>query len=247
MKKIYTLIIALCCFLACNEDTSSDSSFEAGDGTGGSLATFILKDDYLYTVDSFKLSVFNITDSANPIKVNSVDVGFDIETLFSFKNHLFIGAQSAMFIYDITNKELPQLLSESNHFTSCDPVVANATNAYVTLHTNTNCQGQLNELRTYNIEDIENPILLNVRSLTEPKGLTLYSDNYLLVCDDSVKIFDISNPEDSIFINEIPTTGSIDIIIRDDNAFIISESAIDQYKLDTSNISNFTQTSKFTF
>jgi len=247
MKKIYLLVVFfIFLIIACDQD-SNDTGGVSGDGTGGSLATFILKDDYLYTVDFYNLSVFNVTDTANPIKVNTINVGFNIETLFSFDSFLFIGSQRAMFIYDISNKELPKLLSQSNHFTSCDPVVANENNAFVTLHTNTNCQGTVNELQTYDIVDIENPILLNARGLTEPKGLALYRDNYLLVCDDSVKIFDISDPQDSKFIDEIPTENSLDIIIREDQAFIISETTIDQYSLDNTSIENFTQISRFIF
>lgn len=248
MKNIYLIFMCISAIFitSCDQDSSTSSS-DSSDGAGGSLATFILKDDYLYTVDFYNLTVFNINDTKNPIKVNTVDVGFDIETLFSFKDYLFIGSQSAMFIYDITNREFPEELSQSRHFTSCDPVVANDKNAYVTLHANTNCQGLVNELQTYDIEDVENPILLNTRDLTSPKGLSLFGDNYLLVCDGTVKIFDISNPEDSRYIDEIPTENSIDIIIRDNQAFIISEDSIDQYELDSANIESFTKISKFTF
>lgn len=247
MKKIYLIFISLVFITACSQDSNNTTVSDSADGTGGSLATFILKDNYLYTVDSYNLSVFNIANPSNPVKVNTLDVGFNIETLFSFNDYLFIGSQSAMFIYDITNKELPELLSKSNHFTSCDPVVANNTNAYVTLHTNTNCEGFVNELRTYNIEDIQNPILLNTRSLNEPKGLSLYGDDYLLVCDNTVKIFNVYDPSNSVFISEIPTKNAIDIIIKNNNAYIISETAIDQYKLDESNVSNFSKISTFNF
>ena len=243
MKKKYLILLSLLFVLGCSQDSENG---DFSDGIGGSLATFILKDNYLYTVDYFSLSVFNVNDTNNPVKVNTVDVGFNIETLFSYQNYLFIGSQDALFIYDITNKELPKKLSQSNHFRACDPVVANGTNAYVTLHSNTNCGGGINELRTYDITDIENPVLLNERSLTEPKGLSLYND-YLLVCDGTVKIFDVSDPQNSIFINEIPTENSIDIIIRNNHAFIISEGSIDQYQLDSLDIENFTKISTFNF
>ena len=183
----------------------------------------------------------------NPVKVNTINVGFNIETLFSFKEYLFIGSQDAMYIFDVTNAELPKLLSRSNHFRACDPVVANNTNAYVTLHSNATCGGAVNELKTYNIEDVENPILLNTRGLTQPKGLSLNNDNYLLVCDDSVKIFDVSDPKNSKYIDEIETQGAIDIIIRNNHAFIISEFAIVQYLLNPNDIKNATQISTFTF
>jgi hypothetical protein len=248
MKKIYlVLVFAIFMAFSCNDNDNAVASDVAGDGQGGSLATFTLKGDYLYTVDFFNLSVFNISDATNPVKVNTVNVGFNIETLFIFKEYLFIGSQDAMYIYDIANAELPKLLSRSNHFRACDPVVANDTNAYVTLHSNATCGGAINELKTYNIEDVENPVLLNTRGLTEPKGLSLFADNYLLVCDDTVKIFDVSDPKNSKYINEIDTNGAIDIIIRNNHAFVVSEVAINQYQLNENDITDIIQISTFTF
>lgn len=248
LKKIITLFTITLCVISCSQDTNDvTSNSDFTDGQGGSLATFSLKGSYLYTVDYSNLSVFNIENATNPIKVNSINVGFDIETLFSFQDYLFIGSQNAMYIYDINNAELPKKMSQSDHFRACDPVVANGTNAYVTLHTNENCGGSVNELKTYDITDIENPILLNTRGLTQPKGLSLYGSNFLLVCDDSVKIFDVTDPSNSKYVEEIPTTGAIDIIIRNNNAFIISENNIQQYQLDVNDITNFKKISEFTF
>ena len=246
INYIFSLLFFLI-FIACSNDANDvSSSSESSDGQGGSLATFTLKGDYLYTVDYQNLSVFNIEETTSPVKVNTVNVGFDIETLFGFQDYLFIGSQSAMFIYDISSPELPKKLSQSNHFRSCDPVVANEDYAFVTLHTNTFCEGSVNELRSYDIADLENPKLLNTRGLTEPKGLGLFGD-YLLVCDDTVKIFDVSDASNSIYITEIPTEGSIDIVIRDAHTFIISENSIDQYELDSNDIESYTKISTFTY
>ncbi|UAM97433.1 hypothetical protein K8354_14065 [Polaribacter litorisediminis] len=248
LKKISKLFIITLCIISCSQDANDvTSNSEFTDGQGGSMATFSLKGSYLYTVDYSNLSVFNIENATNPVKVNSINVGFDIETLFSFQDYLFIGSQNAMYIYDISNAELPKKMSQSDHFRACDPVVANGTNAYVTLHTNENCGGSVNELKTYDITDIENPILLNTRGLTQPKGLSLYGSNFLLVCDDSVKIFDVTDPSNSLYINEIPTTGALDIIIRNHNAFIISEHNIAQYQLDVNDITDFKKISEFAF
>ncbi len=248
MKKFYyTFIVALFMLNACDQDSDSLSNSEGAiEGQGGSLATFALKGDYLYTVDFYNLTVFNITEAKNPVKVNTVDVGFDIETLFSFKDYLFIGSRSAMFIYDISNPEFPEKLSQSDHFRSCDPVVANENYAFVTLHTNTFCEGTLNELRTYDIADLQNPVLLNTRGLTEPKGLGLFGD-YLLVCDDTTKIFDVSNASESQLVTEIPTDNAIDIIIRNNHAFIITDKSIDQYELDPIDMTNYKALSSFSF
>ena len=248
IKKIIIFCTITLCLISCDQNSSdSAQNSQISDGQGGSLATFSLKGEYLYTVDYSNLSVFNIANATSPVKVNTINVGFEIETLFGFQDYLFIGSQNAMYIYDITNAELPKKLSQSNHFRACDPVVANGTNAYVTLHSNAACGGAVNELKTYDITDLENPILLNSRGLTQPKGLSLYGADFLLVCDDSVKIFDVTDPSDSKYLEEIPTVGAIDIIIRDNNAFIISENSIAQYQLDTTNITNFKKISEFTF
>ncbi|MDB2385584.1 hypothetical protein N9V96_03855 [Polaribacter sp.] len=248
MKKCIIILILVLGICSCESDANSSVSSDAsGDGQGGSLATFALKNDYLYAVDTEGLSVFNIQDKTNPVKVNSVFVGFAIETLFPFDNYLFIGSQDAMFIYDISNPEFPKELSRSGHFRSCDPVVANEKYAYVTLHSNSRCFGELNELHTYNVEDVENPILLNVRQLTEPKGLASYNTDYLIVCDDSVKIFDVSNPEESKYIKQIDTNDAIDIIIRENRAFVITANSIEQYDLNPNDIEQITTVSTFTF
>ena len=133
-----------------------------------------------------------------------------------------------MYIYAVSNAELPKRLAISRHFRACDSVVANDTNAYVTLHSNAASGGAVNELKTYNIEDIENPILLNTRDLTQSKELSLYGDNYLLVCDDTVKVFDVSDPSDSKYIDKISTQNAINIIIKNNHAFIKSELIINQ-------------------
>lgn len=245
-KHVFLIFIFSILLVGCASDSSVNAD-SAGDGQGGSLATFTLKGNYLYVVDSQSLNVFNIKETTNPVKVNEVFIGFEIETLFPFNDYLFIGSQDAMYIYDLSNPEFPKQLSRSSHFRSCDPVVANERYAYVTLHTNSRCFGTLNELQTYDINDVENPKLLNVRELTEPKGLSTFGSNYLLVCDDTVKIFDVSNAEQSKFVKEIPTKGAIDIIIRNNHAFIISEGSIDQYALNMENIEVFEKISTFTF
>ncbi len=245
MKKVLIICLVVSCLFSCSQDGDSTNSNNV-DGQGGSLAVFLLKGNYLYTVDYNNLNVFNIQEEQNPIKINTVNVGFDIETLFSFDDYLFIGSRTGMYIYDISKPELPKIMSISQHFRACDPVVANGEYAYVTLHTNIVCGGSLNELQTYDIKDVENPILLNTRGLTSPKGLGLYG-NYLIVCDDDVKIFDVSDPVDSKYITSIPVNFSIDVIIRENQLFIISEKGVYQYQLNANNIESFNKLSELIF
>src|SRR5688500_12067850 len=89
------LLCALLFLVLCGCDKSaSDSKFYNGGGTGvgGSLARFTIAGNYLYTVDQTDLKVFDISDPANPVFRRSIPVGFEIETIFPFKDRLFIGS-----------------------------------------------------------------------------------------------------------------------------------------------------------
>lgn len=241
MKKYILVIIAIVLFMNCSSDSSnSDQAFSEA-GQGGSLARFVLKDNYLYTVDVFGLNVFNITNPELPVKVNTVPISFNIETIFNLKDNLFIGSQNGMFIYNISSPENPTYVSDVQHFTACDPVVANLTHAFVTLHADIGCGNTINVLETYDITDISNPILVSSRNLTKPIGMGLYQD-YLVVCDDEVKIFDISDPENSVLIHSI-NRNAFDVIIYDNLMVLIGETGLYQYQLDEFNIENTTELS----
>ncbi|MFK7812893.1 MAG: hypothetical protein AB8B59_10385 [Maribacter sp.] len=230
MKKYLYILILSTAIISCESDSSSNEALApSSDGQGGSLARFTLKGNYLYTVDNLDLNVFNIADTKEPVKVNKVPIGFDIETLFGYKDYLYIGSQTGMFIYSLENPEFPERLSSVEHFTACDPVIANDTHAFVTLHSNTFCGNDINVLEIYDVSNVREPILLNSRNLTAPKGLGLFG-NFLFVCDDEIKVFDISNPEESKLVTSI-NKSAFDVIIRNDLLIAIGASGLYQYNL----------------
>ncbi len=239
MRKIfYILLISLVAF-SCDSD-SNNSELSGGDlsGQGGSLARFAIAGDYLYVVDEFGLNVFNIATASDPVLVNQVPIGFAIETLFGLGDNLYIGSRDGMFIYSIANPEFPEQLSAVEHFTACDPVVSDGEYAYVTLWTDVGCGNFVNLLETYNVQDPVNPILVNQRNLSAPKGLGLYGD-YLIVCDDEIKIFDVSVPEDATLVHSIDQN-AFDVIIYNDVLIAIGTNGLYQYQLDPGNIENTT-------
>ncbi|MFD2561457.1 LVIVD repeat-containing protein [Aquimarina rubra] len=232
MKKYMYMILTSFIIFSCDSDTNSDTSSPTSeDGQGGSLATFTLKGDYLYTVDNTDLTVFNITDIKDPVQVNTIPIGFNIETLFSYKNYLYIGSRNGMFIYGLTNPEFPEKLSQVEHFTACDPVIANDTHAFVTLHSDTFCGNNINVLEIYDVTTVTEPILINSRNLTFPKGLGLYGD-FLIVCDDEIKVFDVSNPSESNLVTSV-NRSAFDVIISGDLLIAIGETGLYQYRLAT--------------
>lgn len=236
MKKIIILVSFIFVLLSCDQDASTEGSTFTDTGEGGSLARFALFMDYLYVVDDSNLNVFSITDLENPVQVNTVPIGFDIETLFIFKAYLYIGSRNGMFIYDVQNPEEPTYLSDVQHFTACDPVVANSTHAYVTLHTNIGCGTDVNRLEIYDVTDVTNPILISFRNLVQPIGIGLYGD-YLFVCDDEVKVFDVSDPENSQLVTSIDVN-AFDVIINSGILVLIGDNGLHQFSLDDADITN---------
>lgn len=239
----YSVLIFL--FIACDSNSDNASSSEQEVGQGGSLARFAIVTDYLYTVDEYDLNVFSVSDTTSPVFLNKIPVGFRIETLFAYQGNLFIGSESAMFIFNLNNPEIPLLESSIQHFTSCDPVVVKDNFAYVTLHDNSNCGNGVNLLEIYDVTDIGNPILIEQRNMLNPKGLGIFN-NYLLVCDDEIKVFDISDPQNMSFVQNINVNG-FDIIVRNNHLFIIGSAELNQYTLDPMDISNVTHLSTVVF
>lgn len=226
MKKISTFLLFILLVSGCSTDSDNLSN---GDGQGGSLAIFALKGNYLYAVDNSKLNVFSLLNTSTPVSVNEIEVGFNIETLFSYDQYLFIGSRNGMFIYSLENPENPVQLSSVQHFTACDPVIANATHSFVTLHSGTFCGNALNVLQVYDTTNLSNPILVHSRNLTSPKGIALYN-NYLFVCDDVIKIFNIQNPNKPTLVTTI-NKYCFDLIIRADSLYAIGESGLYRYQI----------------
>ncbi|SHM57701.1 LVIVD repeat-containing protein [Flavobacterium xanthum] len=242
MKKIISFIL-LVFIIGCSD---SDSAQNSDIGQGGSLAVFAIKGNYLYGVDQMKLNVFSLIDSEKPVKVNEIPIGFDIETLFSYGDNLFIGSRNGMFIYSITNPENPIKLSSVQHFTACDPVIANSTHSYVTLNSNTTCGNNINVLQVYDTKDLTNPKLIHSRTLTQPKGIGFFTADYLFVCDDIIKIFNIQNPAEPILVHSIDRN-CFDLIIRNNTLFAIGNGGVYRYELNPSNIKDIKVVSEVKF
>jgi len=178
---------------SCNKTDNSGPA--ANVGKGGSLARFIIAQNYLYVVDQGELHTYSLANPTAPLKVSQQQIGFAIETIYSWKDKLFVGSQEAIYVYSITNPRSPQLLGSASHLRACDPVVANDYAAYVTVRAGTNCGGDINALIVYNINEVLNPIETNRIQLNNPYGLGLNGQT-LYVCDgnNGLKVFDVTSP-----------------------------------------------------
>lgn len=197
------------------KDSSSDGGGDPSTGKGGSMARFTVKGDYLYIVDDKTLKVVDVSNAPNPqyLYMRDQNIGFGIETIFSMDSLLFIGSESAMYIYNISRPDYPHKLGMATHVTSCDPVVAKGNYAYVTLNSkNVRCGNGANELKIYDVSNPMSPSLKKTIQLNNPRGLGI-DENLLFICvDKGVVAYRISNPIEPEFGYDlhIPNTRGID-------------------------------------
>ncbi len=201
-------------------------------GTGGSMASMTISKDRLYALDGENLEVINVSSPSAPVKGNPLSVSADIETLFPFKDKLFAGSRSGMYIYDLMNPDAPRMLSKYEHIRSCDPVVVDDSYAYVTLRSGSTCQGFTNQLEVISLKNLFAPVLIKTYPMTNPFGLAI-DKGLLFICDGSagLKVYDASdvNSIDSHLISQFPVANTLDIIPMGNVAMMISADGLYQY------------------
>lgn len=204
----------------------------SGSGVGGSLARFTIVDNHLYLLDGSELQVVSLSDETSPAAKTRTALSWDIETIFPYKNNLFIGSSSGMYILDVSSPESPATISTYQHITSCDPVVADDDYAYVTLRSGTACQGFTNQLEIIDIHDLHEPKLLKTYPMTNPHGLGI-DNNILFICDgnDGLKMFDATDigKIDQNLLAQYKDINALDVIPFNNILMMIGEDGIFQF------------------
>jgi len=189
-------------------------------GIAGSFARFGLADEYLYTVDSWLLRSWSLASPACPVKSDSVWLGWNAETIFPWKDRLFVGSQNGVFIFNNTNPGHPTLEATFSHATGCDPVVCDDTHAYVTIHDGTNCNGTFNQLDIIGIENLPSASLLKSYQMKRPFGLAI-TNEHLFLCDDGLKIYDKTNPLELKELSHLKNISTYDVIAFSDSHLLL--------------------------
>jgi len=213
----------------------------SGPGVGGSLNRFALNGSYLYLLDGPDLQAVDVTTETSPVAKSRSTIQWGVETIFPYKQNLFLGTTSGMHIFDVSTPETPVKLSTYEHIRSCDPVVVDDQYAYVTLRSGTSCQGFTNQLEVIDIKDLSSPQLLKVYPLTNPHGLGI-ENNTLFVCDgaDGLKAFDAAdvNAIDQHLLAHYKDIDATDVIPFNNVLMMIGSNGIYQY--DYSDANNIT-------
>ena len=220
--------------LANDATTSFESANSGSVGIGGSYAKFQINNNALYTLDSYKLNVFNISEPVNTYFDKSIYLeqwigSGQFETLFKQKEFLFVGATNGMHIVNALDEFNPIFISGFSHATACDPVVVYGNTAYITVRGGSTCGAIEDQVNVIDFTDVYNPTLISSYNLNQPYGLGI-KNNVLYVCcgTDGLKVFNASNSNNLVLENSY--SGNVKDIIPLDNTLItVGNNSITQY------------------
>jgi hypothetical protein len=209
-------------------------------GVNGSMSRFTLYKDYLYAVIRYQMQIFDIS-SEKPVKVSGEYENYvgNVETIFSYKDKMFLGMPTGMSIYSVENPLKPERCSTITHVLGCDPVVVDNDLAYVTVHSGNFCGQNNDELFIVDVKDAYHPKQLVSYTMTNPKGLGIDSEKKtLFLCDDGLKVFKIGDPQTLISnqISHIEGMDGFDLIPYDNVLMMIADNGLYQY--DYSDLNN---------
>lgn len=231
MKKLFYLF-AICLaatgFGSCDDSTASDVVVPGG-GIGGSMAQFTVHKGHLYTLQGGKLKTLSLLNPAAPEPVHVQEVGEDAETVFPYRDELYLGTQNGVHIFSLTAPDKPSYVSTYEHFTACDPVVVEGEIAYSTLRQG-NCRGFVNELHIVDVADPFNPQELFILPMEDPHGLAV-KDGMLYVCegDKGLKVIDARNPESPQVVSAYGSFHGYDAILTPKSLMVVGEDGLAQY------------------
>jgi hypothetical protein len=205
-----------------------------GSGTGGSSARFTIVNDRLYAVTQSEMKLFSLKNPSKPTNDGSVNLGFGIETIFPYKNMLFLGTTTGVQIWDNKVPSAPKYISRLDHARACDPVVVENDIAYVTLRSVSNfgvCGAALaNQLDVIDVSNPASPILKKVYPMESPYGLGI-DNKKLFICEGKkgLKTFDATNILDIKQLQHFKDMDAYDVIPLNKNLMMIGKDGLYQY------------------
>jgi hypothetical protein len=219
------------------------SSFVGSQGKSkGTLNKIAVANNHIYLVGNTELHTF--ADNGTTIQsISKQEIGWDIETIYSEGDNLFIGTRSSMIVMDASNPSAPNKISEYTHVNACDPVYPNGDVAYLTLRTSSEsgCAGTTNVLEVIDITNLNAPNKINEVALSSPFGMGVL-DNYLFVGEgtNGISILDITSPANPSLVAQNNSIKTFDVIAHPtltNVILVIEEFGFKQYQFDPTNLS----------
>jgi hypothetical protein len=207
-------------------------------GVNGSMSRFALYKDYLYSVINNFMNIIDLSGD-EPVKAaDDIYIGSNVETIFSYKDNMFMGTPVGMLIYSVANPLQPEYVRAVWHVFGCDPVVVENDMAYVTIHSGNACGQTNNDLMIYDVSDVSDPRHIVTYAMKNPKGLGI-DNGILFLCDDGLKIFNATDPQ-TLMANRLAHYSGMDgfdVIPFNNLLMMIADDGLYQYQYDFSDIS----------
>lgn len=216
---------------------SGSSTGGSSTGVNGSMSRFTIYNGNLYSVIRNTMNIFDLTGDKPRKAAENLYLGWNVETIFSYKDNMFMGTPTGLVIYSVADPLKPTYQSSIRHVYGCDPVVVDNDLAYVTVHSTGNFCGQnTNELEIIDVADVKKPKLLVTYGMKSPKGLGI-DNGKLFLCDDGLKVFSITKPE-TLLANMVAHYSGMDgydLIPFNNILVMIADDGIYQYSYSNSN------------
>lgn len=199
-------------------------------GLNGSTSRFGLYASYLYVIGNDYMHIFDLA-AARPVKVESgIPLKGMAETVFTYKDCLYIGTPSGMLIYSLKNPLAPEYCATARHIYGCDPVVVENDLAYVTIRSGNACGQSGNLLQVVDVSDVKWPSEIVSYTMTCPKGLGI-DRGTLFVCDDGLKVYRADDPQQLMAncLLHAPDINGYDVIPTGQVLIVMAEDGVYQY------------------
>ncbi len=199
-------------------------------GATGSMSRFAIYKENLYTVMNNMLGIFDLSGEAPVKKGDNMYVGFNVETIFSYKDCLFMGTPTGMIIYSVEDPLRPEYQSMITHVFGCDPVVVEDDIAYITVRSGTFCGQDADQLIIVNVANTKSPKHIVTYNMKSPKGLGI-DNGTLFVCSDGLQVFDSEDPATIMAhrLAHFKEMDGFDVIPYNNVLMMIAEDGIYQY------------------
>jgi hypothetical protein len=217
-----------------SSSTNKSSGSPTTNGVSGSTSRFAIINERLYAVSQSEMKLFSLQNPSNPVKDGSLNLGFGIETIFPYKDKIFLGTTTGVQIWDNKNPLKPTYLSRLDHARACDPVVVENDIAYVTLRSVNNfsrCGGAVsNQLDVIDVSNAASPVLMKTYSMESPYGLGI-DNKKLFICEGTsgLKTFDASKPMDIKQLQHFKEMNAYDVIPLNNTLMLIGKDGLYQY------------------
>jgi len=239
MRKIEVILLGsmVLGLLGCDFGIVPPNFGESVAGQGSTLARFAIEGDDLYIIDNQSLRHFDISTPSAPEEGERITVDFEVKSIFAYNDHLFMSNETGLNIYDVSDGDAPQFVSNFSGITACNSVVFQGNAAFVTRRRGDECGWtDPSELAVLDVSDFSSLNTLRVYSgtntISSPVSLAV-SPNTLFLCEgnNGLRIYQSTVPDGLVQTGHRPNFEAFGLVPNGSNAIIKGSDGLYQYDI----------------